>query len=106
MSDRDARKRGYDYNEDAPPSDVIKAMTQIAIYAATYGDQSYMYLHDPVVRKPILLVQEYLKAYGFEFDDWQFAHAPAPEPEPPDPPDDWDEENDDNKPHYDTPGGW
>lgn len=39
-------------------------------------------------------------------DSWQYAHAPEPEPEPPAPPDDWDEGNDDDKPHYDTPGGW
>lgn len=39
-------------------------------------------------------------------DNWMFAHAPEPEPDPPEPPDDWDEGNDDDKPHYDTPGGW
>lgn len=38
-------------------------------------------------------------------DDWMFAHAPDPEPLPPDPPSEYDE-NDDDKPHYDTPGGW
>lgn len=42
-----------------------------------------------------------------ECDMWMFAHAPDPEPLPPDPPDGWDEDADeDDVPHYDTPGGW
>lgn len=55
--------------EDSPPAHVIRAMSKIAIYAATHGGQSYMYLHDPVVYAPIGVVQEWLKEYGYEFDD-------------------------------------
>lgn len=38
--------------------------------------------------------------------DYLISLAPEPEPPLPEPPDDWDEGNDDDKPHYDTPGGY
>jgi hypothetical protein len=38
--------------------------------------------------------------------DYLLAHAPEPEPPLPEPPDDWDEGDDEDKPHYDTPGGF
>lgn len=58
----------YEYTEDVPPPHVAKAMSQIAIYAATYGNEPYMYLHDPTVRKPLLIVQEWLKEWGYTFE--------------------------------------
>lgn len=60
----------YEYqDEDPPPPHVVKAMSRIAIYVATYGDQSYMYLHDPIMRKPIAVVQHWLKEWGYTFGD-------------------------------------
>lgn len=57
-----------DQEEDPPPPHVVKAMSKIAIYAATYGSNS-MYLRDPVVAVPIGVVQEWLKEYGFTFEE-------------------------------------
>lgn len=37
--------------------------------------------------------------------DYLISLAPEPEPPLPEPPDDWDEDGEDN-PHYDTPGGY
>lgn len=52
--------------EDPPPPHVVKAMSKIAIYAATYGSAS-MYLRDPVVAVPIGVVQEWLAQFGYQF---------------------------------------
>ena len=37
--------------------------------------------------------------------DWWHAYAPEPEPPYPDPPDGWEEPDDEDVPHWDTPGG-
>ena len=39
-------------------------------------------------------------------DDWWHAHAPEPEPPYPDSPDGWEELDEDDVPHWDTPGGF
>lgn len=57
-----------DFAEDPPPPEVMRAMSQIAIYAATHGDNPNMYLRDPVVAVPIAIVQEWLTQYGFTFE--------------------------------------
>lgn len=61
---------GDDNIEDPPPPHVAKAMSQIAIYAATYGTDD-MYLRDPVVAKPIAIVREWLKQWGYTFEEEQ-----------------------------------
>lgn len=38
--------------------------------------------------------------------DWWYRHAPEPEPPYPEPPDDWEELDEDDVPHWDTPGGF
>lgn len=58
----------YEEQEDEPiPPHVVKAMSKIAIYAATYGGQAYLSLHDPTIAVPIGVVQEWLKQYGYTF---------------------------------------
>lgn len=62
-----AMQREYK-DEDPPPPHVIRAMSRIAIYAATYGtDNAGWFLRDTTIAEPLAVVREWLKEWGFEF---------------------------------------
>lgn len=75
MSDHLIDDADRDDTFEMPPEHVVRAMSQIAIYAATYGTDS-MYLRDPVVSVPIGVVQEWLKLFGYEFGEMAPAEPP------------------------------